>query len=98
MEEPTDAEVIARSLGDPAAFAGIYERYATTIYRYALRRVGPTEAEALMAETFRIAFEQRATFDTRAAPRPTVVVRNRDEPRRPPLPHRITPPAGDGAP
>ncbi len=64
MEEPTDAEVIARSLGDPAAFAGIYERYATTIYRYALRRVGPTEAEALMAETFRIAFEQRATFDS----------------------------------
>ena len=63
MEQPTDAELIARSLADPAEFAGVYERYATTIYRYVARRVGPGEAEALMAETFRIAFEQRASFD-----------------------------------
>ena len=64
MEQPTDAELVARSLVDPAAFAVVYERYATTIYRYVTRRVGPGEAEALMAETFRIAFEQRSTFDT----------------------------------
>ncbi len=64
MGRPTDAELVARSLADPDAFAGIYERYATTIYRYVTRRVGPSDAEALMAETFRIAFEQRATFDT----------------------------------
>jgi RNA polymerase sigma-70 factor (ECF subfamily) len=69
--ETTDADVVARSLGDPAAFGLIYERYATTIYRYVLRRVGPADAEALMAETFRIAFERRATFDpTRPAARP----------------------------
>src|SRR6478735_5882462 len=69
--ETTDADVVARSLGDPAAFGLIYERYATTIYRYVMRRVGPADAEALMAETFRIAFERRATFDpTRPAARP----------------------------
>ena len=71
MQRLTDAELIARSLGDPAAFAVVYERYDTTIYRYVLRRVGPGEAEALMAQTFRIAFEQRATFDpTRPVARP----------------------------
>jgi RNA polymerase sigma-70 factor (ECF subfamily) len=64
MEQPTDAELLARSRRDPAAFAGIYERYATTIYRYVLRRAGPADAEALMAETFRIAFERRETYDT----------------------------------
>ena len=65
MQPPTDAEVLTRSLSDPAAFAGVYERYATTIHRYLMRRVGPDDAEALMAETFRIAFERRATYDTR---------------------------------
>jgi RNA polymerase sigma factor (sigma-70 family) len=64
MEQPTDAELLARSREEPAVFAGIYERYATTIYRYAARRVGPSDAEALMAETFRIAFERRAMYDT----------------------------------
>ncbi len=64
MEQSSDAEAVARSLVDPAAFAVIFERYATTIYGYAARRVGPGDAEALMAETFRIAFERRATFDT----------------------------------
>jgi RNA polymerase sigma factor (sigma-70 family) len=64
MEQPTDAELLAQSREEPAVFAGVYERYATTIYRYAARRVGPSDAEALMAETFRIAFERRATYDT----------------------------------
>jgi len=71
MKQPSDAELLARSREEPAAFAGVYERYATTIYRYAARRVGPSEAEALMAETFRIAFEQRMTYDlTRPVARP----------------------------
>ena len=64
MEQPTDAELLAQSREEPAVFAGIYERYATTIYRYAARRVGTSDAEALMAETFRIAFERRVTYDT----------------------------------
>jgi RNA polymerase sigma factor (sigma-70 family) len=71
MEQPTDAELLARSRDEPGAFAGVYERYATTIYRYAARRVGPNDAESLMAETFRIAFERRMTYDTtRAVARP----------------------------
>ena len=64
MEQPSDAELLAQSREEPAVFAGVYERYATTIYRYAARRIGPSDAEALMAETFRIAFERRATYDT----------------------------------
>ncbi len=64
MEQANDAELIARSRDEPAAFAVVYERYATTIYRYAARRIGASDAEELMAETFRIAFEQRATYDT----------------------------------
>jgi RNA polymerase sigma factor (sigma-70 family) len=63
VDEQPDVELIQRSLHEPAAFGAIYERYATTIYRYVTRRVGPGDAEALMAETFRIAFEQRAKFD-----------------------------------
>jgi RNA polymerase sigma-70 factor (ECF subfamily) len=61
--EPSDAEVIAASLGSPARFAVVYDRYATTVHRYLLRRVGPSDAEGLMAEAFRIAFERRATYD-----------------------------------
>ena len=34
MAQATDAELIARSRDEPSAFAGVYERYATTIYRY----------------------------------------------------------------
>jgi RNA polymerase sigma factor (sigma-70 family) len=62
----TDAEVIAASLVDPAAFAEIYDRHAGAIVRFLVRRVGQ-EGDELMSEAFRIAFERRSAFDTERA-------------------------------
>ncbi|MFT3855476.1 MAG: sigma-70 family RNA polymerase sigma factor [Ilumatobacteraceae bacterium] len=59
----TDADVIACSLTSPAAFGAIFDRHATTLFRYFVRRVGPDEADALLGELFRIAFEKRAGYD-----------------------------------
>jgi RNA polymerase sigma-70 factor (ECF subfamily) len=64
MGTPSDAEAIAASADDPAAFGVLFDRYATTLYRYFVRRVGPNDADGLMGEVFRIAFERRASFDT----------------------------------
>jgi RNA polymerase sigma-70 factor (ECF subfamily) len=58
----TDAEVIAASRADPAAFAEIYDRHAGAIVRFLVRRVG-ADGDELLGEVFRIAFERRATFD-----------------------------------
>jgi len=63
MEDVTDAGVIADSLTRPAAFGTIFDRHATVVYRYLVRRLGPDEAEAITGEVFRIAFERRASFD-----------------------------------
>lgn len=71
MDPRTDAEVIACSLTSPAAFGELFDRHATTLFRYFVRRVGPDDADSLLGELFRIAFEKRATFDTgRAEARP----------------------------
>jgi RNA polymerase sigma factor (sigma-70 family) len=63
VEEPTDAAAIAASLADPASFAAIFDRHAATVLRFLVRRVGPDAADGLVGETFRIAFERRATYD-----------------------------------
>jgi RNA polymerase sigma factor (sigma-70 family) len=66
-----DAEVIASSLTAPAAFGILFDRHATTMFRYFVRRVGPDEADSLLGELFRVAFERRVTFDvSRAEARP----------------------------
>ena len=71
MDSRTDAEVIACSVSAPAAFGELFDRYATTMFRYLVRRVGPVDADALLGDLFRIAFEKRAAFDTeRAEARP----------------------------
>ena len=44
MKSPSDAEVLGRSLGDPEAFAAIFDRHAETVFRYLVRRVGRTTA------------------------------------------------------
>lgn len=64
MSRPSDAEVIARSLVDGEVFGLIYDRHAPTLLRYLGRRVGAEVAEGLLAEAFRIAFEQRKVFDS----------------------------------
>ena len=71
MDPRTDAEVIACSFTSPASFGELFDRHATTMFRYFVRRVGPDDADSLLGELFRIAFEKRAGFDTdRAEARP----------------------------
>ena len=64
MEEAgTDADVISASLGTPAAFGTVYDRHAGALFRFLVRRVGHDNAEPLLGDVFRIAFERRHTFD-----------------------------------
>lgn len=59
----TDHELIARSLVEPAAFAGVFDRHAATVHRYAASRSDRQTADDLMSETFLVAFERRERFD-----------------------------------
>ena len=71
MEDESDADVIAASLREPARFGALFDRHATVLYRYLVRRLGPDEAEAMVGDIFRIAFERRAVYDvTRPTARP----------------------------
>ena len=63
MGPESDAAAIAASMAEPAAFGVLFDRHAGLVYRYLARRVGAGEAEALVGEAFRIAFERRASFD-----------------------------------
>jgi uncharacterized glyoxalase superfamily protein PhnB len=60
MDPRTDAEVIASSMTSPSSFGELFDRHATTMFRYFVRRVGPDQADSLLGELFRIAFERRA--------------------------------------
>jgi len=64
VEDPTDAAVIAGSLADPASFALVFDRHAATLLRFLVRRIGPDAADGLVGETFRVAFERRASYDS----------------------------------
>ncbi len=59
-----DADVIAQSLDEPELFAGLYDRHAPDIHRYAARRLGEGAADDITAETFLIAFRTRDRYDT----------------------------------
>lgn len=66
-----DALLICDSLSDPAVFAGIFDRHAGTLLGYLTRRVGRSNADDLVGELFRIAFESRHRYDlTRPNARP----------------------------
>ncbi|MGD0246617.1 MAG: sigma-70 family RNA polymerase sigma factor [Streptosporangiaceae bacterium] len=62
MEE-SDGAVIAASLETPGAFGVIFDRHGSTLLRFLARRVDPAEAEDLLGEVFRIAFERRQAFE-----------------------------------
>jgi len=62
MEE-SDSAVIATSLEVPGAFGALFDRHGAVLLRFLARRVDPTEAEGLLGEIFRIAFERRSSFD-----------------------------------
>ena len=59
--EPTDAELIARSVSEPEHFAVLFDRHAAVVHRYLGRRVGEL-ADDLLSETFLIAFRRRASW------------------------------------
>ncbi len=44
----SDAAVIGRSLDDPGAFGLLFDRYASALLRFLLRRVDPADAEGLL--------------------------------------------------
>jgi RNA polymerase sigma-70 factor (ECF subfamily) len=62
-EAGTDAAVIVASRAEPARFSVLYDRYATQLYRFAYRRVGPDTAEDVVAEAFLAAFRHRRRYD-----------------------------------
>ncbi len=62
----SDADVIGRSLAEPAAFAAIFDRHWHAIHAYCNGRAG-SAGEDVAAETFRIAFDERDRFDRRYA-------------------------------
>lgn len=71
-EPPTDdALVIQESLERPEIFARLYDRHAAEIHRYVMRRLGDSHADDITAQTFLIAFRNRARYDVaRASARP----------------------------
>ncbi|MBC6463041.1 RNA polymerase sigma factor [Actinomadura sp. HBU206391] len=60
----TDADLILLSGREPECFAGIFDRYYAEIHGYVARRLGPSLADDVAAETFLIAFDRRGRYDT----------------------------------
>jgi len=58
-----DAMVIALSRHDPEQFTELFRRHAPHIQRYVVRRLGPDQADDIVAETFLQAFRQRERYD-----------------------------------
>lgn len=63
MGTDTDAAAIRASFDDPERFGVVFDRHATVLFRYLVRRVGVDEADPLLGEVFRVAFERRSTYD-----------------------------------
>lgn len=63
LDELSDAEVIERSLAEPAVFAEIFDRHHRSIFRFLVRRLGRDAGEDLAAEAFLRAYNGRHTFD-----------------------------------
>lgn len=70
-DEPTDAQLIARSFEDPHVFMQLLERHHHVLFGYLARRVGRDLAEDVVSETFARAFAHRDRYDpSRADARP----------------------------
>ncbi len=63
MVPESDAAVIKASLDEPRYFGQLFDRHATVVFRYLVRRVGVDAADALLGDVFRVGFEKRATYD-----------------------------------
>lgn len=67
----TDAEVIARSLREPAHFFELFDRHYRSLHRFLQARGTGDAADDLAAETFVVAYRRRAGYDeARADARP----------------------------
>lgn len=65
----SDTELILASREDASAFRELYERHATDVLAYFYKRTLDPHASAdLMAETFAVAFERRASFRDQGRP------------------------------
>jgi RNA polymerase sigma factor (sigma-70 family) len=58
-----DATLIRLSLAEPERFELLFQRHAPQVQRYVARRLGADAADDIVAETFLLAFRQRAGFD-----------------------------------
>jgi RNA polymerase sigma factor (sigma-70 family) len=58
-----DATLIRLSLAEPERFELLFQRHAPQVQRYVVRRLGADAADDIVAETFLLAFRQRAGFD-----------------------------------
>lgn len=58
-----DGTVLGESVVSAEAFRSIVTRHLPALHRYAARRVGPVDADDIVAEAFAIAFRRRASFD-----------------------------------
>jgi RNA polymerase sigma factor (sigma-70 family) len=63
MGNVTDSAVVAASIEDPECFGILFDRHATVVFRYLVRRVGVDEADPLLGEVFRVAFERRSSYN-----------------------------------
>ena len=61
--QPDDARLIAESCRVPERFGAVFDRHATAIHGYIARRLGRDAADDLVAETFLVAFRQRASYE-----------------------------------
>jgi len=61
--QPDDAGLIAESCRVPERFGAVFDRHAAAIHGYIARRLGRDAADDLVAETFLVAFCQRARYD-----------------------------------
>jgi RNA polymerase sigma factor (sigma-70 family) len=59
----SDAAVIQLSRAEPERFELLFRRHAPRIQRYVIRRLGADAADDIVAETFLLAFRQRAAYD-----------------------------------
>jgi RNA polymerase sigma factor (sigma-70 family) len=61
--EPADADLVAAAIHDPLAFAPLYRRYATPVYRYCYRHTSDPELAAdLTTQIFTSAIEALPRF------------------------------------
>lgn len=60
----SDAELIEASLQRPVEFGHVFERHWDAVFRFFERRLGPSPAEDLASEVFRIAYERRERYET----------------------------------